>query len=1010
VEGTFSALSIVPDDEGISGISFELAGPNNATYSKTLPVVRGPVDSAKPEISGRLYADWLLALPPGPYHITGTPVGDDGKPVPGCTPAEGDATVVAGMTAEVTLTASCSSPQKGGLDTTVVINHAPSITDIQTPTGKFVCLGTSFVGSLTAEDKDGDTLTWSFKVVGTPDGLTGPTPYCLANVGGEVSFASAAPGQYQVQATVTDGLATSTLTFPVYVNNCGEATCPGLAAVSALGQLPLGTDGMCVCEVPKLSTNDSIQPSVSKVAGVTDGEDSRPVARMANPAAQTVDFISNELLVMTTDDTALANFVARWNGQVVGTIDPAAMGGSGPKFHRVRIDLSLAKPDLAPTMWAQKNGVTGGFVFSSDDGMRLLAAALAETANDPAISVSINPLLAPTNFASRSTNEDPVGPGGYTRNAYDWTYMNRASAQDIGTAEAWTFLQSIGALGNRVRMVIADGGFIINNDMPASTFAAGPTHVPNPASCTGGSSCPWHGVEVALSAAAVPDNNIGVAGPAGPVADLTLLPSPAPDLFAYLQYIFASIPTTIASGGRILNISASIDMPAEMCLGVLVGVPICEVLNGLTGAFHDAGVLIFAAAGNDGKDVDKTKQFGPCPFCVTEEETIVVPCELRGVDCVGGLSDNSNSRAPASAFGSSTATTGTVDIYAPFTVFTIADPVAADSASMSPDTHVSVTNGTSFSSPYTAGVAALIWAANPSLSAAQVENILYSTAHTNSGDPSVHRWVNALGAVMVAAGFDTPPFLRILDTDFSVPQGTVIGLTAVVEELQHQGVTITWKRAGAIIGTGTHLSADTTSWPLGPNVVTAQAVDSVGNLSAIASVTVTITPPVGQMMVTLPAFDTGLLCPVGPTRGDSEFNGGPDIELDVALSTSPDHRSVVATIHFVATEANGGDSQVVATFVRTLTTVPPGTTILHIDSPTSFTQSFRGPGAGFQVEFPNCVEGPEVVSTFSSGMISQTRIVGDTPGGDISGDPNNCSCSTKINGIVFNPVRFTSAM
>jgi hypothetical protein len=95
-----------------------------------------------------------------------------------------------------------------------------------------------------------------------------------------------------------------------------------------------------------------------------------------------------------------------------------------------------------------------------------------------------------------------------------------------------------------------------------------------------------------------------------------------------------------------------------------------------------------------------------------------------------------------------------VDIYGPYTVFVSDDPgttlpggVATASQSVS---------GTSFSSPFAAGVASLIIAANPALTADQVERILMESAHR--GAPGqVPLWPDAHAAVCRALVGGCPP-------------------------------------------------------------------------------------------------------------------------------------------------------------------------------------------------------------------------------------------------------------
>jgi subtilisin family serine protease len=164
-------------------------------------------------------------------------------------------------------------------------------------------------------------------------------------------------------------------------------------------------------------------------------------------------------------------------------------------------------------------------------------------------------------------------------------------------------------------------------------------------------------------------------------------------------------------------------------------------------------------------------------------------------------------------------------------------------------------SGTSFSSPLTCGVIALMMAANPALAPSQIVGLLESTA-VDLGTPGYDYYygygrINAAAAVLAAAqatGADTqPPVVSIS----SPTGGTVSGIVPVnVSASDNVGVT----RVDLLVN-GTLLASDTTtpygfSWDStglgGGATLVARAYDAAGNSGTSQTVTVTVgaAPPV----------------------------------------------------------------------------------------------------------------------------------------------------------------------
>jgi subtilisin family serine protease len=161
-------------------------------------------------------------------------------------------------------------------------------------------------------------------------------------------------------------------------------------------------------------------------------------------------------------------------------------------------------------------------------------------------------------------------------------------------------------------------------------------------------------------------------------------------------------------------------------------------------------------------------------------------------------------------------------------------------------------NGTSFSSPITAGVAALMMAANPRLSAAEIENLMFLNAvdlGAAGRDPLFgHGRVNAAASVRAATTSvstvdTTPPSVALL-----APLGSasVSGLVLVdVDARDNVAVTRVELRVNnTLVATDTAtpfgFSWDTSGVANGARNLTATAYDAAGNVATSAAVTVNV--------------------------------------------------------------------------------------------------------------------------------------------------------------------------
>ncbi len=498
--------------------------------------------------------------------------------------------------------------------------------------------------------------------------------------------------------------------------------------------------------VPTFAVDPSVPVSVKAIPGP--GGSSRPLAAVADQNGNIAKFVEQELILYSNDDAEVAAFAARWNGKVVRIVDFEKEGipANLARMHLVQVAPPAADATAFTADLRTLDPVCHGtHRVSSQPGLDLLAAAAREAVGGA--KVAVNWVVDGQAFVDRVTTEAPTGPGGYSTNSNEWNNMKAGGPLDIGVGEAWRQLDLADMLGNKVGIGIMDGGFVSTHQdyPPGGTFVDStgdvqePWDRPSDMSCADGP-CPWHGTGCTLAAMGVPDNSFGGAGPAGPIG-FPVRTVVAGDMFS----IIWAIGQARLADAKVISMSFGVPVPATLAFA-----------NGpsewATVAYRNGGAILFAAAGNDGLDVDRED----CFLGICWESVWVMPCENNGVVCVGGTNWDDLNRFDRSAYGSDGGE-GSVRIFGPWQTFT----GQYDLDHIHENTAVWFA-GTSSATPFVAGVAALIWAANPSLSSAQVEDILLRTAHPSPGT-NVPRSVNADAAVAAALGStpNEPPAIVI---------------------------------------------------------------------------------------------------------------------------------------------------------------------------------------------------------------------------------------------------------
>lgn len=580
----------------------------------------------------------------------------------------------------------------------------------------------------------------------------------------------------------------------------------------------------CGLAAPKVAVG-KVQHDTKTIPSA-DGKGTRQVSAFSGHAK--LEFVTDEVVVTSNDAAAVERFAKKWNGKVVERHD-AKPGGDDTWL--LKIDASKADTSGLSTDLRQLDPAARGTGKVSDaKGLRLLAV-IADAATR-GLKVSPNTLMDGAAVEDRTTTEASHDKD-TDRDAYTRWYNDAAGV--IQTGEAWRTLRIAGADKNRVKVAVVDGGFAMTNGAQddiggrSGDWGAGK----NAMSCGGGSECDWHGTNVASTLGGIVDNGIGVGGTGGQVADVQAVQLDGATMFDAIDGVYEAFE----AGAKVINMSIGYELDATLSF---VNIPYEDA----TQEAREQGALVVASAGNDGRDVDAED----C-FIVCWEEEWIAPCENDAVVCVGGITSDRR-RDKDSNFGyewTENAKTSDVDIFAPFTTW------------VGPDGEVTTNHrvsGTSFSSPFVAGVAAMMLAANPSLTPAKLEEGLEKTA-SSSPDKEVSRIVHADDAVKWAfPSSQFPPLVKVdpaTETSGAYGGFTGVKLKAKVWTVYDSPscCSVSWTSAeDGLLGSGLETNGILTS--AGKRTVTVKATNA-GGQSATDTVEITGTNQAPSAAITRPA-------------------------------------------------------------------------------------------------------------------------------------------------------------
>jgi PKD domain len=217
-----AAIELGASTHDVAGVRFDLVPSDSGCDSPALATLTVPLEAelAPASVSGDAaahhFASGLFTLAPGDYRACATPLRADASASAECAQASDVATVAAEQAAQLTLVSQCQGAASGGLGVAVTLNDPPKITAVTVTASAFITVCESANIAVTAEDPNGDVLSYAWSVTSGPEGAH------LRSADASATF-SGQPGDYVLRVTVADvHAAEASSLIPIHVT---AATC-----------------------------------------------------------------------------------------------------------------------------------------------------------------------------------------------------------------------------------------------------------------------------------------------------------------------------------------------------------------------------------------------------------------------------------------------------------------------------------------------------------------------------------------------------------------------------------------------------------------------------------------------------------------------------------------------------------------------------------------------------------------------------------------------------------------